>query len=54
MSHPPVILGEMEQQLLLLDPPPDDWRLDEHTRQIGRRGVQQARDALRQRGQAAA
>ena len=24
------------------------WRLDEHTREIGRRGVAQAREALRQ------
>ncbi len=37
----------MKNQLVLLqnDRP---WELDEHTREIGRRGLEQARDALRQ------
>jgi hypothetical protein len=36
----------MERQLTLLDPPPS-WRLDEATREAGRRGIEAARAALR-------
>ncbi|WP_419923576.1 hypothetical protein [Candidatus Poriferisocius sp.] len=36
----------MKQQLTLLDAPPD-WRIDERTKEIGRRGLAQARAALR-------
>jgi hypothetical protein len=36
----------MERQLVLLETPVD-WRLDERTREIGRRGVASARAALR-------
>jgi hypothetical protein len=35
----------MERQLTLIDPQ-RTWRLDERTRQIGRRGVAEARAAL--------
>ena len=35
------------KQLTLLDTPPD-WRIDEHMREIGRRGVESARAALRE------
>jgi hypothetical protein len=35
----------MERQLVLLEAPVD-WRLDERTREIGRRGVANARAAL--------
>ncbi len=35
----------MEQQLTLLEAPPD-WRIDERTKEIGRRGLAQARAAL--------
>ena len=35
----------MERQLALLESPPV-WRLSEHTREIGRRGVASARAAL--------
>ncbi len=35
----------MNQQLALLDAPPD-WRIDERTKEIGRRGLAQARAAL--------
>jgi len=38
----------MERQLHLLEPPEPDWHLDEVTKQIGRRGVAEARQALEQ------
>ncbi|HEX7276189.1 MAG TPA: hypothetical protein VF244_02350 [Acidimicrobiales bacterium] len=38
----------MNEQLLLLRPDERPWRLDEHTRAVGRQGVQEARAALRQ------
>jgi hypothetical protein len=37
----------MERQLHLLEPPEPDWHLDEATREIGRKGVAEARQALR-------
>jgi hypothetical protein len=37
---------ERSTQLTLLETPPD-WRLDERTREVGRRGVARAREALR-------
>ena len=54
LSHPRGILKPMEAQLHLL-PEPDadrpprqiDWRLDESTRTVGRRGIAAARAALR-------
>lgn len=36
----------MERQLILLDDDRADWRLDEATRERGRRGVAEARAAL--------
>jgi hypothetical protein len=39
-----------EDQLPLLDPGPRPWQIDERTREIGRRGLAEARAALR-RGQ---
>jgi hypothetical protein len=36
----------MATQLLLLDPSQSDFRLDEHTRELGRRGVAEARRIL--------
>ena len=37
----------MARQLVLLDTPDDaDWRLDEETKEVGRRGVAAARQAL--------
>jgi hypothetical protein len=36
----------MDRQLALLDGPPRVWRLDDETRQRGRRGVADARLAL--------
>jgi hypothetical protein len=37
----------MPRQLeLLLEPPDDDWRLDDRTREAGRRGVAEARRVL--------
>jgi hypothetical protein len=37
----------MERQLALIDTRGADWRLDEHTREVGREGVRSAREALR-------
>ena len=37
----------MERQLVLIEERGDDYRLDEHTREVGRRGVEAAREALR-------
>lgn len=42
---PPAETVGMERQLTLIDPQ-RTWRLDERTRQIGRRGVAEARAAL--------
>ena len=36
----------MAEQLLLLDCDKDEFRLDEHTREVGRRGVAEARRRL--------
>ena len=36
-----------EDQLRLLDPGPRPWQIDERTREIGRRGLAEARAALR-------
>jgi len=36
----------MERQLHLLEPPEPDWHLDAATKEIGRRGVAEARQAL--------
>jgi hypothetical protein len=35
------------QQLVLIDNPAAGWRLDDSTRAIGRRGIAEARSALR-------
>jgi hypothetical protein len=37
----------MEDQLVLIEPKDEEWRLDKQTREIGRRGVEAAREALR-------
>jgi hypothetical protein len=37
----------MERQLVLIEAPRPDWSLDDATKETGRRGVEQARDALR-------
>jgi len=44
----------MTRQLVLLDPAAVDWRLDEHTRQLGRQGVAEARRALAEAARRAA
>ena len=36
----------MASQLILIDPPSVDWRLDDHTREVGRQGIRAARAAL--------
>src|SRR3546814_18467552 len=46
LSHPLRLLMYMARQLTLLDTPPS-WRLDEHTREVGRRGVAEARASPR-------
>jgi len=38
----------MTTQLLLIDSSTVDWRLDEHTKEIGRQGIAAAREALAQ------
>ena len=38
----------MKRQLILLEAPSEPWRLDDRTREIGRRGVARAREALRE------
>ena len=45
LSHPLVILICMSMQLTLLESPAG-WRLDERTREVGRRGLAEARAAL--------
>ena len=47
LSHPPFIVSDMENQLPLIDPGSRSWKLDRRTQEIGRRGVAQARAALR-------
>jgi hypothetical protein len=42
----------MERQLVLLESQ-NPWQLDEQTKEIGRRGVAEAREALRRARQAA-
>ena len=50
MSHPPVIVMSMRNeptQLVLIDTGDGaEWRLDDSTREAGRRGVAEARLAL--------
>ncbi|CAN5842711.1 hypothetical protein BH24ACT3_BH24ACT3_08210 [soil metagenome] len=46
LSHPLGTMGAMERQLVLIEAPPREWRLDEHTREVGRRGFESARAAL--------
>ncbi len=36
----------MTDQLVLIDAKDVDWRLDERTREVGRRGIAEARKAL--------
>lgn len=38
----------MAHQLVLIDTVELDWRLDEHTKEVGRRGISEARSMLRQ------
>lgn len=38
---------ETRQLVLISDEPSRDWRLDDHTRQVGRAGIAAAREALR-------
>lgn len=40
----------MTTQLVLLDSGRRSWKLDRQTREIGKRGVAQAREALRRAG----
>lgn len=47
MSHLVVMVVPMAFQLKLIDPTETDWRLDDHTREVGRRGLARARAALR-------
>lgn len=40
----------MTTQLKLIETGEVDWRLDEHTKEIGRQGIARARAALRRAG----
>lgn len=44
----------MAKQLVLIERSPGDWRLDDHTREIGRAGVAEARKALAEASRRAA
>jgi hypothetical protein len=44
----------MERQLVLIEERGADYRLDERTREIGRRGIAAAREALRKAAESAA
>jgi hypothetical protein len=46
VSHPLVRMWIMQRQLKLLNPDDDSWRLDDETREVGRKGVAAARQAL--------
>ena len=39
-------MSKAKDQLLLLEPPDERWRLDPETREVGRRGLKEARQAL--------
>jgi hypothetical protein len=41
------MMGDMATQLLLIDTSSTSWKLDRQTREIGRRGVAEAREVLR-------
>ena len=42
----------MGEQMVLIEERGADYRLDEHTREIGRRGVAAAREAMRRAAEA--
>jgi hypothetical protein len=46
MVTPPEDDGTMTDQLVLIEHADVDWRLDEHTKEVGRRGIAEARRAL--------
>lgn len=46
MSHPAARMHTMQRQLTLLTRGDGSWRLDEETREVGRKGVAEARAAL--------
>lgn len=46
MSHPLFILIDMARQLVLLEDEHTAWKLDERTRELGRKGIEAARQAL--------
>ena len=54
LSHPPFIMGTMNTQLVLIDDRSPDWRLDDKTRETGRKGLAEARAALQKAAQRAA
>ncbi len=54
LSHPLVMITTMRRQLVLMEPDKSDWRLDEATKEIGRRGIAEARKALQRAAQSAA
>ncbi len=43
-----VDMSKSKDQLHLIEPPDRRWRIDRETREVGRRGLEQARRALAQ------
>ena len=48
------MMVSMSAQLVLIDERPDNWKLDEQTREVGRKGLAQARAALEEAARRAA
>ena len=46
LSHPLFILSDMERQLTLIEVPETAWKLDDRTRDAGKKGIAEARKAL--------
>jgi len=46
LSHPLFILGDMARQLVLIEDEEASWKLDDRTREVGRKGLAEARKAL--------
>ena len=46
LSHPLFILRDMERQLTLIEVPTTAWKLDDRTREAGKKGIAEARKAL--------
>ncbi len=54
LSHPMGKIRGMARQLRLIDPADHDWRLDQQTRETGKKGLAEARKALAEAARRAA